>query len=188
MRDRDVGAGRDIGDRTVGAGFKGSKPPPLEGGGSGAGESFADGRGRSRLPLASEVAAGLIFQTLVFAFPTQFYPFVWIAPFLFLDGILGLAGRTNLAMQLCRGQWREAVAIGAAGLVCGFLWEFWNFWSSPKWVYSVPLLGFGKVFEMPILGYAGYVPFAWTVVQFVRLTDKVLGPGATGRAVTFRNQ
>jgi hypothetical protein len=56
-------------------------------------------------------------------------------------------------------------------LLCGVLWEFWNYWAAPKWVYDVPRLGFGKVFEMPILGYGGYVPFAWSVVQFVRLYD-----------------
>ena len=61
---------------------------------------------------------------------------------------------------------RAIIALG--GLICGFLWEFWNFWAYPKWEYEIPLLGFGKVFEMPILGYGGYVPFAWSVVQTVR--------------------
>ena len=33
----------------------------------------------------------------------------------------------------------------------------------PKWVYHVPFFGWLKVFEMPILGYGGYLPFALEV-------------------------
>ena len=35
----------------------------------------------------------------------------------------------------------------------------WNFWSLPKWHYSVPLVQAFHIFEMPVLGYAGYLPF-----------------------------
>lgn len=38
-------------------------------------------------------------------------------------------------------------------------------------VYHVPLLGFGKIFEMPVLGYGGYVPFAWSVSRVIHLAD-----------------
>ncbi len=33
----------------------------------------------------------------------------------------------------------------------------------PKWVYDVPFVGSLKLFEMPILGYGGYLPFALEV-------------------------
>jgi hypothetical protein len=33
----------------------------------------------------------------------------------------------------------------------------------PKWIYQVPLVGWPKLFEMPILGYGGYLPFALEV-------------------------
>jgi hypothetical protein len=36
----------------------------------------------------------------------------------------------------------------------------WNYWSFPKWIYHIPGVGFWKVFEMPLFGYGGYVPFA----------------------------
>ena len=42
----------------------------------------------------------------------------------------------------------------------GFLWEFWNYYAIPKWTYDIPFVGFFKIFEMPILGYLGYLPFA----------------------------
>ena len=33
-------------------------------------------------------------------------------------------------------------------------------WATAKWVYTLPVLNFGKVFEMPVLGYLGFLPFA----------------------------
>ena len=119
----------------------------------------------------NEIAAGIVLQTLVFAFPAVLYPFVWVAPFLIVDGIgVRIAGRGLLADMLA-GRWREAALVGGAGVLCGVLWEFWNYWSVPSWEYSVPLLGFWKVFEMPLLGYLGYIPFAWFIVRFIGGVD-----------------
>ena len=59
----------------------------------------------------------------------------------------------------------------AGGFVCGGLWEFWNYWARAKWVYTVPILGDVKIFEMPVLGYFGFPPFAlecFTMYVFVR--------------------
>jgi hypothetical protein len=39
------------------------------------------------------------------------------------------------------------------------LWEMWNFFSAAKWVYHVPFVNGFYLFEMPLLGFAGYVPF-----------------------------
>jgi hypothetical protein len=47
-----------------------------------------------------------------------------------------------------------------AGMICGLLWEFWNFWTKSKWIYTVPFVGDIKLFEMPILGFLGFAPFA----------------------------
>ncbi|HEU4437056.1 MAG TPA: hypothetical protein VFR89_06290 [candidate division Zixibacteria bacterium] len=58
-----------------------------------------------------------------------------------------------------------------SGLICGFLWEFWNFWAAAKWIYSVPILGHIKLFEMPVVGYLGFMAFGLEVFvmwQFVR--------------------
>jgi len=55
----------------------------------------------------------------------------------------------------CRRVWRLALA----GLVCGFFWEMWNAHSLAHWKYSVPYVQHFEIFEMPILGYAGYLPF-----------------------------
>jgi hypothetical protein len=36
----------------------------------------------------------------------------------------------------------------------------WNFYSYPKWIYHIPWGNALHVFEMPLLGYGGYLPFA----------------------------
>jgi hypothetical protein len=58
-----------------------------------------------------------------------------------------------------------------SGLLCGVLWEFWNYWSRAKWIYTVPIMQQWKVFEMPLPGYLGFPPFAvecCTMYVFVR--------------------
>jgi hypothetical protein len=52
-------------------------------------------------------------------------------------------------MNLCLG-----------GLVCGVVWEFWNYWTRTKWIYTVPILPEWKIFEMPLPGYLGFPVFA----------------------------
>ena len=67
-------------------------------------------------------------------------------------------------------------ALLAGGGVCGLLWEFWNYWAATKWSYTVPYLGDIKIFEMPVLGYFGFPPFAvecWAIYIFCR---SLLGP------------
>jgi hypothetical protein len=59
-----------------------------------------------------------------------------------------------------RGDWRPVIALSVGALICGFFWEMWNFYSDPKWIYHTPGAQFLHVFEMPLLGYAGYIPFA----------------------------
>ena len=116
-----------------------------------------------------EVLAGLSIVALVFAVPTPFFPLVWVGPFLTFDGIVAYYGGRSMLGDISHGEWRLAAAVGLAGLTCGFLWEFWNFWSTPKWVYHIPYFGYLRVFEMPVLGYIGYIPFAWSVYQLLRI-------------------
>ena len=117
----------------------------------------------------TEAVVGTGMLALVFGSPTVFFPVVWIGPFLVVDGVVGYDGGRSITSDLVRGRWRLAVAVGLGGLVCGLLWEFWNFWAVPKWEYRVPYFDFLHLFEMPILGYAGYIPFAWSVYQLLHV-------------------
>jgi hypothetical protein len=105
--------------------------------------------------------AGLAMLGLVLAWPRLFYPLVWGAVFLILEPINLLAGRQTFFDWLKRGDWRPVVALSLGALLCGFFWEMWNYYSYPKWLYHTPGAEFCRVFEMPLLGYLGYLPFSW---------------------------
>ena len=107
------------------------------------------------------IAAGIVAFVLPLFWPQYFFALIWGSAAMVLDPINYLAGRPSMIGYIEKGQWRFPLAFYAAGLTCGVLWEFWNFWAFPKWFYTVPYVGFLKVFEMPLLGYLGYGPFAW---------------------------
>jgi hypothetical protein len=109
---------------------------------------------------ATMYGAVILFAGIVLL-PRYFFAFTWIWLFLFVDALNFLRGRASLIAQAARGDWRNGIALGLGALVCGFFWEMWNFFAMPKWFYTVPFVGFAKIFEMPILGYGGYLPFAW---------------------------
>jgi hypothetical protein len=70
------------------------------------------------------------------------------------------------------------INLALSGLVCGSLWEFWNYWSHAKWHYTVPIMEHVKVFEMPLPGYLGFPAFAlecFTLYVFVRRSFTPLG-------------
>ena len=53
------------------------------------------------------------------------------------------------------------------------LWEFWNYWAIAKWTYQLPFLGAleqYRYFEMPWVGFVGFLPFAaecWVVLNTI---------------------
>ncbi|MBI2080877.1 MAG: hypothetical protein HYT86_03990, partial [candidate division NC10 bacterium] len=67
------------------------------------------------------------------------------------------------------------------GTICGVLWEFWNYWATAKWHYTVPITAEWKIFEMPVAGYLGFGPFAVECYLMYNLAV-LLGRRALGRA------
>ncbi len=127
---------------------------------------FVDRFGRGpRVPAGSRAlgayaVAGAVMLALLLAWPRYFYPFTWLSIFFIVDPINARLGRRSILRRLGEGDWRGVATLWAAALVCGFFWEMWNWQAYPKWVYHVPSFGFWQVFEMPVLGYLGYLPFA----------------------------
>lgn len=116
-----------------------------------------------RLDFTWPARAGLILGCLgligIGRWPKWCFSGLWLAPLLVLASLQTLAGQTSYFAPLRQGRWEVLALPMLAGLICGFFWELWNFWSSPKWVYTVPFVSRFKIFEMPVLGYAGYLPF-----------------------------
>lgn len=107
------------------------------------------------------IGIGVLSFLLPLRWPLYFFPLIWGSLALILDPINYLQGRPSILGHWASGNWRVPIAFYLGGLICGVLWEFWNFWAFPKWFYTVPFVGGFKIFEMPLLGYLGYGPFAW---------------------------
>jgi hypothetical protein len=91
--------------------------------------------------------------------PNLLFPLLWVSPLLIIVSLQTLMGEQHLLSHLTAGNWTPLVAAALAALICGFFWEMWNVFSLAKWKYSIPLVHRYAIFEMPLLGYAGYLPF-----------------------------
>jgi len=139
------------------------------------GPGLAPSRGR----LAAFALAGLAMLAALLAWPELFFPFTWLSVAFIVDPLNAGLGHRSLLDFAARRDWRAPVSLAAGALVCGFFWELWNFWSYPKWVYRIPRFDFWHVFEMPLLGYLGYVPFALELFAMVHLAFGVAGRART---------
>jgi hypothetical protein len=104
--------------------------------------------------------AGWLMLGLLFIWPQYFFPFVWISVYFILEPVNVWLKNRSLASNVVVGDWRPVLALWVGVLICGFFWEMWNFYSYPKWIYRVPFVDFWRIFEMPLLGYGGYLPFS----------------------------
>jgi hypothetical protein len=91
--------------------------------------------------------------------PNIFFPLLWVAPLLIILSLQALLHEPHILSSLSEGNWSGVVAAALAALICGLFWETWNYYSLAKWKYAIPYVQRYPIFEMPLLGYAGYLPF-----------------------------
>lgn len=100
---------------------------------------------------------------------------LWCAPVFLLDPVNYYLGRPSMWRDWSTGWYGRTVAAFAGGLICGLLWEFWNYWALTKWIYHLPFLGpleHIRYFEMPVIGLLGFLPFGlacWVIWQTLRI-------------------
>jgi hypothetical protein len=107
--------------------------------------------------------------------PEMLFSMLWLAPLAVLAGLQWLLSGESFFAPLARGDWRPLLQPALAALVCGFAWELWNWDSLAKWHYSVPYVQRFQLFEMPLLGYAGYLPFGLECALVMDLVARALG-------------
>lgn len=107
--------------------------------------------------LAAALGLGMAFAVLALWRPRAFYPLVWGAVTLLVepwnhrrDPSISLLG------DLSRGSWTRIGRLLAGGLLIGILWELYNSMAAARWIYTVPGLEDGKLFEMPVPGFLGF--------------------------------
>ena len=96
---------------------------------------------------------------------------VWLGFIFLLDPINASRGAESLWVDLRHRRSDRIINLAGSGVLCGVLWEFWNFWARAKWHYAVPIMERWKIFEMPVPGYFGFPAFAlecFTMYVFVR--------------------
>ncbi len=149
--------------------------------------------------LVLAILIGVVMLITPILWPRYAYPWVWGFAVFLLDPAcyrLGPSRATSVLGQFERGDPRPFLRLLLAGLICGALWEFWNFWAYTKWIYTVPFFEDTKWLEMPPLGFLGFPPFAVECYVLVNLINafrrgrgweepQPVGPGASRRVATL---
>ena len=123
-------------------------------------------------PLRFFVVFGLILTIAPFVWPRYFFAAVWLGPIFLLDPLLEKFGIKSLSMSIYAKDRRRVWSLMLGGTACGLMWEFWNYWAGSKWIYTVPFFEKWKLFEMPVLGFLGFLPFAlecWILYHLLRI-------------------
>lgn len=118
--------------------------------------------------------AGWLMLALLLLWPIYFFPFMWLSIYFIIEPLNVWLGNRSLVQYFSVGDWRPVLALWIGCLICGFFWEMWNFYSYPKWVYQVPFVDVLHIFEMPLLGYAGYLPFSLELYAIYHLVMGLL--------------
>ncbi len=115
------------------------------------------------------IALGVIALLLTIIYPIYLFPLAWAFAIPLLDGINYRAGFRSFMADIERGEPSRLLSALMSGLLCGTLWEMWNFLSPVRWVYTVPFFENLKIFEMPLPGYTGFLVFGVTTMAFLDL-------------------
>jgi hypothetical protein len=103
--------------------------------------------------------------------PRYAFWLVWGAMYFLLDPINARLNRPSIIAAVYGKNWRLPLCFALAAITCGFFWEGWNYWALPKWTYSIPYVNHWHIFEMPLLGWLGYLPFG---LELFAMTNFVL--------------
>ena len=114
------------------------------------------------------LALGASCLLLPLIWPDTFFPLTWGSLVFLLEPWNRVHARRSFLRDLEAGEAGPFCRALLAGLICGVLWEAWNFWARTKWVYTVPGFEGLKVFEMPLTGFLGFPPFAVECVVVAR--------------------
>tara|TARA_B100001013_G_scaffold125159_1_gene72910 strand:- start:385 stop:1341 length:957 start_codon:yes stop_codon:yes gene_type:complete len=134
---------------------------------------------RPQIILAGVFGLGSLVTMLIW--PTYLFPITWLCLFFIFDPINNLAGRPSIIAQVKNGDYRTVVAFALGALVCGFFWEMWNRDASVSWEYNIGYLDFARIFQMPLLGYGGYLPFGLETYAMFHFVAGLLGWSSDAR-------
>jgi hypothetical protein len=120
-------------------------------------------------------------------YPNDLFYAIWLCPMIILILVLGwLKIPTPFTPIAEKGDWSQLMLFAPTFFIQGFLVEWWNHMSARVlpdgtietanpgyWKYCIPYVQIEetKIFEMPFLGYLGYVPFSiYCFIWFIVLS------------------
>lgn len=117
------------------------------------------------LLVAFAMLAGLSFS------PNSLFYAVWLAPLAIMTIVLNLLGIWTPFSNIKKGDWTALIVFAPVWLLQGLCVECWNrisyrnphfsdTYNPGYWDYCIPFVNFTHIFNMPLLGYLGYVPFS----------------------------
>jgi hypothetical protein len=131
--------------------------------------------GTGKLTTSIFFILGWAMLAAMLAWPEIFFPFLWLSPYFILEPVNVWLGNRSLAYWTKNGDWRPVLSLWLGVLLTAFFWEMWNYYSYPKWIYHVPWGDWFHIFEMPALGYGGYLPFALELYAIYHLVVGLFG-------------
>jgi hypothetical protein len=88
------------------------------------------------------------------------FALVWVGFLFLLEPLNYRLHLPSFAGDFARGYRGRLYSFLAAGWVCGWLWEFWNYWARTGWIYTFPIGQDWKIFQMPAPGYLAFPVYA----------------------------
>lgn len=115
----------------------------------------------------------VVLLVLAGLFPAQLFFTLWLTPAILLATVLDKIGVWTPLRPIGQGNWTPALLIALSYLIEGFFIEGQNYFSATHganreilytmapayWQYNLPYVNAYHLFEMPLIGYSGYLPF-----------------------------
>ncbi len=118
----------------------------------------------SRAAERGMMTAGALMLVIPLVIPREIAAYlfapVWLAFIFLLEPPNRILEMPSLLADLAEGRRSRLYSLLVSGWVCGWLWEFWNWWAAARWEYVFPMFQDWKIFAMPVPGYLGFPPFA----------------------------
>ena len=129
-------------------------------------------------------ALSVLGLTGVVFFPDYAYPLIWISPLAVFIMVQTWLKEPSVLDSFSHGNWSVFFRFGLASLICGLCWETWNWHAYAKWVYAVPWVHRFQIWEMPLVGFAGYLPFGVECAAVTAWICPALVSGTRRRSTT----
>jgi hypothetical protein len=104
--------------------------------------------------------------------PDKLFFVLWISPAILIAVVLDKLGIWTPLRSIGKGNWRPVLVFALTYLAAGLCLECENYFSAARingvaiyseqpafWQYNLPYISRFHLFEMPILGFFGYMPF-----------------------------